>query len=108
MNALTLTGNLVADPEKVTLPDERILANFRIGNSEYVNGETRDNGFHDVTVFGPQAENVLDQLKKGDRVIVTGRIQHRTFERENGSKGGRVSVLANAVGKSLEFKDKAS
>ena len=106
MNALTLTGNLTADPEKVTLADDRILANFRIGNSEYVNGESRDNGFFDVTVFGPQAENVLNVLSKGDRIIVTGRIQHRTYEKSDGSRGGRTSLVATAIGQSLEFKPK--
>ena len=67
MNAITITGNLVADPEKVTLTDDNYLVNFRMGNSEYVNGESKDNGFFDVTAFGAQAENVLAQLKKGHR-----------------------------------------
>ena len=104
MNAITLTGNLVADPEKVELSNDTVLVNFRIGNSEYVNGESKDNGFFDVTVFGPQAEMVLDKLSKGDRVIVTGRLQHRTYEKADGSRGGRTSLVATAVGQSLEFK----
>lgn len=106
MNALTLTGNLVADPEKVDLPDGRILANFRIGNSEWYNGESRDNGFFDVTVFGAQAQNVLDQLSKGTRVIVSGRLQHSTYEKADGTRGGRTKLMANAVGLSLEFAPK--
>lgn len=104
MNALTLTGNLVADPEKVELPDGRTLANFRIGNSEWYNGESRDNGFFDVTAFGDQAENVLSNLTKGSRIIVTGRLQHTTYEKADGSRGGRTKLVANAIGMSLEFK----
>ena len=106
MNAITLTGNLVADPEKVELDNDTILVNFRIGNSEYVNGESKDNGFFDVTVFGQQAGQVLDRLKKGARVIVTGRLQHRTFETTDGKRGGRTSLVATAVGVSLEFAPK--
>jgi single-strand DNA-binding protein len=106
MNALTLTGNLTADPEKVTLPDGRSLANFRIGNSEWYNGETRDNGFFDVTAFGDQADNVLDKLSKGSRIIVTGRLQHSTYEKADGSRGGRTKLVASAIGVSLEFKPK--
>lgn len=109
MNALTITGNLVAAPERGKNTGDTVIANFRIGNSEYAGAgnEPYDNGFHDVTAFGDQAENVLSQLSKGQRVIVSGRIQHRTFEREDGSKGGRVSLVAQAVGISLEFKDKS-
>ncbi len=108
MNALTITGNLVADPEKGTNTGETVIANFRIGNSEYAgpDKDPYDNGFHDVTVFGDQAENVLTKLSKGQRVVVSGRLQQRTFEREDGTKGGRVSLVAQAVGISLEFKDK--
>lgn len=107
MNAITITGNLVADPEKVSLSDDRILVNFRIGNSEYAgpDKEPFDNGFHDVTVFGKQASNVLASLNKGDRVLVSGRLQHRTYEREDGSKGGRVNLVATAVAVSLEFQE---
>ena len=106
MNALTLTGNLVADPEKVEYAgqDERTIANFRIGNSEWYNGESKDNGFFDITAFGDQADNVLASLKKGSRVIVTGRLQHTTYERPDGSRGGRTKLVASAIGQSLEFK----
>ena len=109
MNALTLTGNLVADPEAGKNAGETVIANFRIGNSEYAgpDKDPYDNGFHDVAAFGTLAENVLSKLSKGQRVIVTGRIQQRTFEREDGSKGGRVTFVATAVGISLEFKDKS-
>lgn len=108
MNALTLTGNLTADPEAVELPDGRTLANFRIGNSEWYNGESRDNGFFDVTAFGDQAEQVLEKLHKGDRIIVTGRLQHSTYEKADGSRGGRTKLVAQAIGQSLEFKPRES
>jgi single-strand DNA-binding protein len=106
MNAITITGNLVADPEKANNQGETVIANFRIGNSEYVNGESKDNGFFDVTAFNAQAVNVLEQLKKGSRVVVTGRLQHRTFDRPDGSRGGRTSLAATAIGISLEFAPK--
>lgn len=114
MNAITLTGNIVEDPTKVEYGnDGKVLANFRIGNNELVAGESVSNGFFDVTVFGPQALNVLKTLKKGERVIVTGRLQHTTFERPDGGKGSRTKLVAAAVALSLEFdsakrkKDKA-
>ena len=107
MNTVAITGNLVADPEKGTNTGDTVIANFRIGNSEYAGPDKDpfDNGFHDVTAFGAQATNVLSKLSKGQRVVVTGRLQQRTFEREDGSKGARVTLVAQAVGVSLEFKD---
>ncbi len=109
MNNVTLTGNLVADPEKGQNTGDTLIANFRIGNREYAGPDKDpfDNGFHHGTALGPQAQNVLDKLSKGQRVLVTGRLQQRTFEREDGSKGARTSLVAQAVGISLEFKDKA-
>ena len=109
MNALTITGNLVADPELINLGEGGVLVNFRIGNNEYAgpDKDPYDNGFHDITAFNAQAIRVHDQLSKGDRVVVSGRIQHRTFEREDGTKGGRVTLMAQVVGISLEFEDKS-
>ena len=104
MNALTITGNLVDEPAKVVYGDDNnMLANFRIGNNELVKGESVFNGFFDVTVFGPQAKNVIKSLNKGDRVVVSGRLQHSTYERDDGSKGGRTKLIAQVVGASLEF-----
>lgn len=107
MNGVTLTGNVVETPTKVEYgEDKKVLANFRLGNNELVAGESVSNGFFDVTVFGPQAEHVLKSLSKGERVVVTGRLQHTTFERPDGTKGSRTKLVAAAVGLSLEF-DKA-
>ena len=104
MNSITLTGNVVEDPTKVEYGDaKKVLANFRLGNNELVAGESVSNGFFDVTVFGPQALNVLKTLKKGERVVVTGRLQHTTFERPDGGKGSRTKLVAAAVALSLEF-----
>lgn len=103
MNTASFTGNVVADPEAVAYGEGRTLANFRFANNELVNGEQVHNGFFDVTVFGKQAENVLASVKKGDRLILTGRMQHSTYERQDGSKGGRTKLVAVAVGHSMEF-----
>jgi len=103
MNAITLTGNIVADPEVVKYGDDRKLVNFRLANNEMVNGESVSNGFYDVTVFGPSGEHVVNSLKKGERIVVTGRMQHSTYEREDGTRGGRTKLIAQEIGMSLLF-----
>lgn len=107
MNTITVTGNVVENPEARDYGDSRTLASFRIGNNEMVNGNTISNGFFDITVFGPQAQRVLNNVKKGDRLLVAGRLQHTTFERPDGSRGGRVRLIAQVVAASMEFEDVA-
>lgn len=104
MNAITITGNLVDAPEAVSYGSEgqSTLVNFRMGNNELVNGESTSNGFFDVTVFGKQAVNILS-LKKGERIVVVGRLQHSTYERPDGTKGGRTKLIASEVGLSALF-----
>lgn len=102
MNAIALTGNVVADAELVQLGEGRTLANFRMGNNELVNGESRVNGFFDVTVFGDAAKRAAE-LTKGERVIVVGRLQHNSYQREDGSTGYRTKLIANEVGLSTLF-----
>lgn len=103
MNSLTLSGNITADPELRTGASGVKFATFSVANNELVNGERKLNGFFDITAFGQQAEHIAAGLKKGDRVVVTGRLQQRTFEREDGSTGRRVGIVAEAVASSLEF-----
>ena len=104
MNAITITGNLAVAPESRALGEGRSLTNLRIANNELVNGEQVLNGYFDVTVFGPMAARAL-KLKTGDRIVVTGRLQHSTFEREDGTRGGRTRLIANEIGRSMLFDD---
>lgn len=106
MNAVLISGNVVAKPEKVSYGKGKsagTLVNFRMGNNERVNGESVSNGFFDVTAYGAQGENARKAFKKGTRIVVTGRLQHRTFDRPDGSKGGRTSIIASEVGVSVLF-----
>jgi single-strand DNA-binding protein len=103
MNVTGISGNVVSDPEKVEYGEGKLLANFRFANNELVNGEQVSNGFFDVTVFGPQAAHVLESLHKGDRVVITGRLQHSTYDKPDGSRGGRTKIIATELGASLLF-----
>lgn len=110
MNNATITGNVVDTPKAVKMDNGRMLADFRMGNNEYVNGETVNNGFFDVTVFGAQAEHVLASVQKGMPLVVTGRLDHRTYEfQPEGStetrKGSRTRLIAQAVGLSLQYNE---
>ena len=54
---------------------------------------------YDIVVFGDQAEAVVEHIGKGDRIMVAGRLQVEDYEKKDGSKGKRVEIIADAVGR---------
>ena len=107
MNTVTITGNLGAD---VTLlaatADKGAIGNFSIANNELVNGEKKLNGFFDIVVFGAQAERVAATLKKGDRAVIVGRLQQRSWtDAETNTTRRKVEIVANLVTATMEFDD---
>ena len=59
--------------------------------------------FFDVICWRDLAENVALSLTKGMRVVVTGRLEHRTWETEEGEHRSKVEITADEVGASLRF-----
>ena len=59
--------------------------------------------FFNVVCWRRLAENVSESLGKGSRVIVTGRLEQRSWETENGEKRSVVEIVADEVGPSLRW-----
>src|SRR5262249_29872801 len=59
--------------------------------------------FYDVVCWGTLADNVAASLHKGSRVVVTGRLQYRTWETDNGDKRSKIEIVADEVGPSLRW-----
>jgi single-strand DNA-binding protein len=59
--------------------------------------------FFDVTSWGPLAENTANSLKKGNRVLVTGRLEQRSWETPEGDKKSTVEIVAEDIAPSLRF-----
>ena len=53
--------------------------------------------FHNIVVFGKQADTVAQYLKKGSSVLVEGRIQTRTWDAQDGSKRNRTEIVAERI-----------
>lgn len=107
-NSLAITGNLADDPRLFEYEQKdgtkRNLAVFRIGNSERgSDGEQYQNGFFEFVAYGPMAQNVMDSLHKGDRVVITARAQQQKYDREDGTSGYATKFVADAIGASMEF-----
>lgn len=105
-NTIHQCGNLVADPELRFTTQGRPVAQFRIGvNDRYqVNGEWKErSSFQTVVCWGGLAENVAATVRKGDRVMISGRLDQRTFDAQDGTRQYRVEITADEVGVALRW-----
>jgi single-strand DNA-binding protein len=105
-NSITLTGNLTRDPELRFTTGGRGVASFGLAvNRRYqVNGEWQEQvSFFNIVCWGDLGENVAATLTKGSRCIVTGRLEQRSWETNDGEKRSVVEVIADEVGPSLRW-----
>lgn len=103
-----LTGNITRNPEYRLTTSGRGIASFGLAvNRRYqVNGEWQEQtSFFDVVAWAELGKQASDSLHKGDRVIVTGRMEQRTWETEDGAKRSKVEMVAADIGASVRFAD---
>lgn len=101
LNKAFIIGNLTRDPELRSLPSGVKVATFGAATNRIwkdKDGQRREAAdFHNVVVFGPQAEIVTQYLKKGRTVLVEGRIQTRSWDGKDGQKRYRTEIVADRV-----------
>lgn len=106
---ITLVGNLTGDPELKFTQSGAAVANFTVASTprtfdrqtnEWKDGEAL---FVRCDAWRQLAENVASSLQKGQRVIVTGALKVRNYERQDGSKGTSVEMTVDEIGPSLRF-----
>lgn len=100
LNKAMIYGNLTRDPEMKALPSGMNVTSFSLAtNRRYKDrdGNYQDAvDYHNVVVFGRQAETVSQYLKKGSGAFVEGRMQTRSWEKD-GQKHYRTEVVADRV-----------
>jgi len=100
MNKVILYGNLTRDPELKSLPSGFNVASFGVATNRRVKKEDKWEEvpeFHNVVVFGRQAETSAQYLKKGSSVLIEGRIQTRSWDSPEKGKQYRTEVVAESV-----------
>jgi single-strand DNA-binding protein len=105
-NNVTLIGNLVEDPELRFTPSGVAMAKIRLAVNRrwQKDGQWQeDTSFFGGTVWREQAETVAESLQKGTRVIVTGRLEQRSWETEQGEKRSVVEIQIDEIGPSLRW-----
>lgn len=105
-NSVTLIGNLTRDPELRFTTGGRGIASFGLAVNRrwQQNGEWQEQvSFFNVVAWGDLGENVATSMSKGSRAIVTGRLEQRSWETQEGEKRTVVEVVADEVGPSLRW-----
>ena len=107
-NTVDLIGNVTRDPELRFTPSGQAVATFGLAvNRRWQNRQTQaweeSTSFFDVVCWAQLAENVAESVSKGTRLIVTGRLDQRSWETDNGDKRSKVEVIADEVGPSLRW-----
>ena len=101
LNKALIIGNLTRDPELKSLPSGIKVTTFSIAtnrvwkNKEGQKQEATD--YHNIVVFGRQAETTAQYLKKGSMVLVEGRIQTRSWDADDGTKKYRTEIVADRI-----------
>ena len=104
---ITITGNLVDDPELRYTPTGQAVAKFRVASTprfrDNQSGEWKDGDslFLTCNVWRQAAENTAESLQRGMRVIVNGRLRQRSYETREGEKRTVYEVEVDDVGPSL-------
>jgi len=101
INSVVVTGNLTRDPELRNTPNGTPVCKLRLAvntrrKGQDGNWEDRPNYF-DVTVWGAQGENCANYLGKGRPVAISGRLEWREWQNDNGDKRQAVEIIADTV-----------
>lgn len=102
LNKTFLFGNLTRDPEMKALPSGNKVTSFSLATNRVykdANGAKQEQvEYHNIVVFGRQAETSAQYLKKGQGVLIEGRIQTRSWDdKTTGEKKYRTEIVADAV-----------
>ncbi len=102
LNKAIIIGNLTRDPELKALPSGMQVTSLSIATNrvwkDKSGAKQEASDFHNVVVFGRQAETSAQYLKKGQQVMVEGRIQTRSWDdKATGEKKYRTEIVAESV-----------
>jgi single-strand DNA-binding protein len=107
-NTVTVIGNLTREPELRFTNTGQAQASMGLAvNRRWQNRQSGDweerTSFFNIVAWGDLAENVAHSLPKGCRVIVTGRLEQRSWETQEGEKRSTIEVVADEIAPSLRW-----
>lgn len=100
LNKATLVGRVTKDPESRALPGGGAVVNFGVATNRTWKGKDdqkqEETEFHNIVAFGKLAEIIARYVKKGQLILIEGRIQTRSWEAE-GIKKYRTEIVAEEM-----------
>jgi len=107
-STITITGNVTRDVELKFLGSGNPAAKFSVAvNRRWMSKKTQEweesTSYFDVQAYGALAENVANSVQRGTKVIVTGRIEQRSWDTEDGAKRSTFEIVADEIGAALSF-----
>ena len=107
-NTTTITRNLTREPEIRYTKEGQATTQLGVAvNRRWQDRTTNEwqkaSSFFDVVCWRDLAENVALSLSKGMRVVVTGRLEQRSWETDDGEHRSKVEIVADEIGPSLRF-----
>lgn len=106
---VTIVGNLVKDPEEKDFGSDKNVTNFRVACNDRIpdgNGGWKDSdtSYYNVSAWRNLGKSIASSLKKGDRVIVQGKLKYKEYKKNDGSNGYSYEVEASDVGMAIHSK----
>ncbi len=95
-NRVVLGGNLTRDPELRFTNDGIPVCSFGLAVNR-VRSRNEEVDFFDISAWRELGQTIANYKKKGDPILVEGRLQYRTWEAQDGSKRSKVDVVADNV-----------
>lgn len=108
INLAIITGNVTRDPELRYTPSGSAVCSFGVATNHSIKrGEQWENipTFHNIVVWGKQAEYISNNVKKGMKVSLSGRIDNRQYDAKDGTKKYISEIIADTV---VPFTDRRS
>ena len=107
-NTITVVGNITKEPELKFLGSGNAAVKFSIAVNKRRKGKDGEyeesTSFFDVQAYGTLAENLANSVTKGNRIVVTGEIEQRSWDDKNtGDKRSKVEVVADEIAPSLRW-----
>lgn len=101
VNKVLLIGNLGKDPEVRFTPSGRAVAKFSLATTDswtdQESGKQERTEWHNVVVWGKQAESCGQYLSKGRQVYIEGSIRSRSYDDKDGNKRYITEIVAQRV-----------
>ncbi len=94
LNVVVVCGNLTRDPELRFTPSGTPVCNFGLAVNEYKKDGKQDVNFFNCVAWNKAAELVNEHLNKGSGALIQGKLQQRSWEKEDGTKMNAVEIVA--------------